>query len=449
MKFWRVELKEKLFFDNSVSKAIIAVSSVVLGVLLILLGKVHSGTEILAKTHRADLSDPISNWITQLFRKAIAGTPGLLSSRVRTAIHGFPDQIVPTPSTSRFHSDPSLLLDGCISVLKSPGENERGVLYFYYSYIYPLFLRHFDAHEVAQKYHLVIEPSWSGYCDLNILCLTSLRTPVFVGSIEPRDSTFVQSASPDLIPVSIGGNTWIDTRVFRPLPEVTKDLDVICVAAWSGYKRHWAIFRALRELKQRGRTVRIALVGYAMELQLSDIRALADQFEVGDCVSLYEKLSSAEVNQLLNRSKVNLLWSRREGVNRAIIEGMAANVPCIVRAGFNYGFPYPYINKQTGRFCKEEDLPDCLAYMIDNYQSFSPRDWILSRMTPEHSTAVLNDAVRTRSLEAGERWTTDLVAKINSLDGLTYYRTEDRQKFDEDYRFLRSMIRASGSRPTD
>ena len=119
---------------------------------------------------------------------------------------------------------------------------------------------------------------------------------------------------------------------------------------------------------------------------------------------------------------------------------MAANVPCIVRAGFNYGFPYPYINEQTGRFCAERDLPDCLEYMIDHYQSFSPREWISSRMTPECSAVVLNDAIKEKAIRDGERWTTDAVPKLNSLDGLAYYYPEDRKKFDDDYHFLESML---------
>src|SRR4029078_3315890 len=99
-----------------------------------------------------------------------------------------------------------------------------------------------------------------------------------------------------------------------------------------------------------------------------------------DQVETYERISQEDVSGLLARSKVHVLWSRRECANRAVIDAMMADVPVIVRDGLTFGFRYPYINDQTGRFVKEQDLGDAILDMIANRSRYAPREWILQNM---------------------------------------------------------------------
>src|SRR5262249_32084282 len=145
-----------------------------------------------------------------------------------------------------------------------------------------------------------------------------------------------------------------------------------------------------------------------------------------------------EVNRQLCRAKVNLLWSRKEGFNRAIIEGMCAGVPCIMREGFNFGHHYDYINAKTGCFSSERDLPDRILWMIRNAEQFAPRDWVLANMSCQRATAVLNEAIRERALAAGERWTRDLTLKVTFLNEMRYWDANDEERFAPDFDFLRN-----------
>ena len=83
------------------------------------------------------------------------------------------------------------------------------------------------------------------------------------------------------------------------------------------------------------------------------------------------------MSALLARSKIHVLWSRRECANRAIIEAMLADVPVIVREGLTFGYPYPYINEHTGRFVPERDLGDAMLG-----HDREPRSLFASRMDP-------------------------------------------------------------------
>jgi hypothetical protein len=68
---------------------------------------------------------------------------------------------------------------------------------------------------------------------------------VFVQAFEPRDAAFITNLGSNLVVVPTSTNWWIDHRPFRPLPGVTKDVDVVMVAGWGEYKRHHRFFAAL------------------------------------------------------------------------------------------------------------------------------------------------------------------------------------------------------------
>jgi glycosyltransferase involved in cell wall biosynthesis len=356
------------------------------------------------------------------------------------------ESVPPRPATQKFFDDPFKMLRSMAIVLKSASANERGVICLRYSYTFPLFSRLFDIERLAKCYRLVLEPSWSGYCNMDILCYSQIVAPVFVQAYEPRDAQFITCLSSNLVSVPLSANWWVDHRIFRPLSNMAKDTDIIMVAGWGDFKRHHRFFRALKKLRERNRVVKVILIGYPMGRTKDDIFQAAEYYGVSDQVEAYEWISQQEVNVLLNRSKVNVIWSRREGVNRAIIEGMFAGVPCILREGFNYGYPYPYINSETGCFSAEEELPDKLLWMIENHHQFAPRDWVIKHMSCQRATEILSEEIKGTALKSGEAWTGDLAVKVNGLHGMSYWDDKDLRRFESDYQFLASTIRDAENR---
>jgi hypothetical protein len=130
------------------------------------------------------------------------------------------------------------------------------------------------------------------------------------------------------------------------------------------------------------------------------------------------------------------------GQTWAIIEGMFAGVPCLVREGFNYGYHYPYINPQTGCFAAENQLPDKLLWMTENYRQFTPREWVAANMTCQRATEILSSVIARTAAARGEPWTGGLAVKVNKLHNMDYWEPEDARRFEPDYQFLRSAIRA-------
>jgi glycosyltransferase involved in cell wall biosynthesis len=442
---WR--LREWLEHDSLLARFTFAWAGVALGVALYAVGVRLKALALLTKVHRTAASGRASVIVERKLRcpefPVDQGRSG--SGEPRAQVYRQWIQQTPcTASTSRFFRDPTTLLGSRVIVLKSPGRNERGVILLDYNFVFPLFAKLFDLEAVARRYHLVLEPGWSGYCTFDILSYTLLSSPVFVQAFEPRDAAFIGGIRSNLVSVPLATNWWVDHRILRPLPGVEKDADIIVVASWAGYKRHEYILSALNRLKRMGARPRVILIGYPMDRTAREIERLASFYGVRDQVEIYERIPLDQVNYHLNRSKVNLIWSRKEGVNRAIIEGMFAGVPCVVREGFNFGYRYPYINETTGCYSSEADLPEKLLWMIDHYSQFEPRGWVMANMTCQRSTEVLGEAIRRVGTEAGEHWTEGLAVKTAGLNGLKYWDEDDARRFESDYDFLKASIRNGG-----
>ncbi len=440
----KIRLKEHFSFDSFVARKMIAFLGLVAGSILSVCRRSARAFRLFSIIHRAAYSGLVSKVVERWVRARVrTGRDG--KKPFTPVCQAYLEGLSSTPATARFHENPARLLGTRALVLKSPAENEKGVILIDYTFALSLFAKKFDVSRIAQNYYFVLEPTWCGYCDLDILCYSQFPFPVFVQTPESRDARFLEAIGSNLIPLSVGGNWWVDHRVYRPLPGVTKDVDVIMVACWGRYKRHYKVFQALARLRARGERLKTVLVGYNADYTLDDILRQARYYGVEDQLEIYEELSPEEVNCQLNRAKVSILWSRKEGFNRAIIEGMFAGVPCILRADHNYGHHYEYINPQTGCFATERDLPDRLLDVIKNNQTFKPRDWVLANLSCQKATEALEGAIREVATAAGENWTRGLALKVCYLNTMRYWDDSTADRFAADYDFLRSVIRTCES----
>jgi glycosyltransferase involved in cell wall biosynthesis len=429
-------LREYCLFDSRVTKRLVALTVLVVARVFRLTGLRLRALQLEASVHRSDWSDTASRFVERVVSQELAaGAP------FPPLIREYIDTLGPCWRTTRFFAEPQRVLGTRILAVKPYRPDEKGVLIVDYSFAFPILAKFYDLEAIAARYHLVLEPSWSGSCDLDILVFARLGVPVFVQTSEPRDAEFLRRVTPDLVPVPIAANWWTDPNLMRPIPSTTRDIDVVMVASWARFKRHARFFAALRALQRRGIVLSTSLVGYPAEVQREDILALARHYGVQSQLEVHEWLTPEQVNEQFNRAKVNLIWSRREGFNRAVIEGLFAGVPCVMRTNFNYGHHYDYINEQTGCFSTEEGLPDTLLRVAENYSRYRTREWAMAHISPHKATAVLTDTIQKSCIARGERWTTDMAIKIGTLNTMRYLDPQEAPKFEDDYRFLASVMR--------
>jgi glycosyltransferase involved in cell wall biosynthesis len=403
-----------------------------------LTGLQNKGFDLLLKAHHLRLSAGIDQRIV----RAVAEATALERSGRATGLWSLYDEAV-NAAVANFRKSPGAgakrFIGSRILVIKSATPQERGVIVVDYQYVFPLMAGLFNLSAICERYDLVLEPSWADVLAPEILLFTKQTRPVFVQTIEPRDHAVLNALNSNLRIVPLAANWWVDPR-HTPPPAGPRDIDVIMVAAWADIKRHWRVFRALADLRKRGRRLKTVLVGYRYDRTREDIEGLAAHFGIKDQIETYERISQTEVSALLARSKVHVLWSRRECANRAIVEAMMADVPVIVREGLTFGHRYPYVNEHTGRFVPERGLANAILEVIDTRSGFSPREWVLSNMTCVHATRALQRNLEEARKARGEPWYEDIALKASSLDTQRYYHPEDARMFEADYTFLESQV---------
>lgn len=331
------------------------------------------------------------------------------------------------------------LFDRRLIILSPHMFGKKGVILVkyteYFKYVYSLF----DIKKISKDYVLVAEPSFSGYFDEDILCLMSEDIPVVVESPELVDFQFIKSLKANLYPVNIGSNCWVNPNVFYPIKGIAKKYDVIMVAIWADFKRHYHLFESMAKCRRK---LRVALVGQPWPRTLEEMKELASYYGVLDQIEFFENVKQSELNILLNQSRCFLLLSKKEGPNKAIIEAMYADIPVFLLEGFNYGYRYPFINKKTGGFIKPNKLQAFLENLDEVLEKgdFSPSNWIRKHISPYLSTKKLVNVLTQIENEKSVRINKDLTIKVNS-PSLDYLNPKDWKKMRPYYLELKYYLR--------
>lgn len=431
--------QEWVSFDSRLVHFCVWVPAGLLGCALYRAGSRRLSFKLMSKLHRtgrpARLCELVQTSVARGFAGARMGRgcafDEYLGAHIRTS---------PSRAQECFVRDPLRMIKHMAIVVSSAeSRTGKGVVVLKYNHTFPLFAREFDLRRVAERYRIVIEPSWAGYCTEDVLAYTLLSPHlVYVQTIEDYDRQFLEAINTNLVPIPVAANWWVDHRLLSPDPSVEKDLDFIVVSSWADFKRHHRIFHALQSLRRNGHRLRGACVGYPSGLTMEDIEGRAEYYGVRDQLEFHDYVPQTEVARIMNRAKVNLVWSRREGFNRVAIEGLFCDVPCLLRQGHNYGQKYSYINEQTGRYCSEGDLPRALMEMTQGVGLYSPAEWALRHMTPQRATAIISEFLFDRSDRAGGELP-ELAVKVNGLNGMDYWDPGAEGEFEADYEFLTSL----------
>jgi hypothetical protein len=157
-----------------------------------------------------------------------------------------------------------------------------------------------------------------------------------------------------------------------------------------------------------------------------------------------EQVTHEQVASYLWQSKVLVFLSKKEGDNKAIVEGFFADVPAIVYRD-SIGGAKSRINERTGILASYEDLGDNIGRILETLEDFSPREWALENSGSARATQTLENALRQVATARGEPFEARIAQKANApnLDYRGGARAED---FSADYRRLLSLRRPRRNR---
>jgi glycosyltransferase involved in cell wall biosynthesis len=320
---------------------------------------------------------------------------------------------------------------------------EKGVLFVSFEYNWLPLLGLKRAKALFDRYMLICAPSWSPPPFPAIWSMAGLpHGDVFVLQSNFAEAGWYQSLPTNVTPLPLLISHWIDPGFYQPRAPQDRDIDVLMVANWAMFKRQWVLFDALRRIPKR---YRVVLVGQPDSGRtMADIEAEATAFGVRDQVEIRERLSIDEVTALQCRSKVSLVFSRREGSCVVVAESLFADCPVGLLQGAHIGSS-AFINEKTGVMLDESRLAEELPAFIDRFAEFSPRAWATSEISCFASGKVLNEQLAEWSRKEGREWTREAVPFM-CRPNPRYLDAETEATMTEAYRDLyeTSGVRVAG-----
>jgi glycosyltransferase involved in cell wall biosynthesis len=290
-------------------------------------------------------------------------------------------------------------LKSCIS------DREKGVLFVSFEHEWFRLLRHCDLHEFARHYRLVVAPSGDPHNLINYVFPAAYPSTIFTLISHAEEVDILPRVAPNYVAVPLYASSWVHPGLYKPRPRSERDIDLVMVANFAKFKRHHALFKAVRHMPAG---LRILLIGQDQDARTADtILSAAACYGVRDRFRLLSNAPYETVADTLCRSRASVILSRREGSCVVVAESLFADTPAALLESAEVG-SRAFINARTGRLLRDGDLATQLTEFIAESDCYSPRAWAEEHLSCFRSTAVLNDIIKRHALAAGEEWTCDL-----------------------------------------
>jgi glycosyltransferase involved in cell wall biosynthesis len=292
-------------------------------------------------------------------------------------------------------------------ILKTPGpDGEKGVLYSSFEYNWMRITRSTRARQFFRDYYLVGASSWSPPDYASFAHLAGLSAdPIFIGISNLADMEAYQLMAPVIEPLPLMACDWVNPDLYQPRERSAREIDILMVANWLPFKRHWLLFEALRHLP---RNINVVLVGRDGEGRTeTTIRDEARAFGVRQDLQLHTDIDIQEVMDMQCNARVGVLLSAREGSCVAPVECFFGDTPVGMMNDGHVG-SRAYINAQTGVLFTRRGIGRELASFLERSDEFTPRNWAVEHVTCQRSSQRLNEHLKAHAQRRNQPWTTDI-----------------------------------------
>ena len=294
-------------------------------------------------------------------------------------------------------------------VLKAPGPNgERGAILVTFEYNWFLILEDpalFRA--LCAEYNLVLSSSWSP-TDHHLLALAVAYAPGSTFWVQPNnlgDCAKIEALHPRLKALRTMPCDWLNPEFFPESPAGERDIDLLIVSNWAPFKRHWALFRALRHLPA---SLRIVCLGQPDSGKtMADVRRLKDFLGAPQDIQFVESVPAQQVTALQSRARLALILSRWEGCCVAAVEALMAGTPLAMCRTAHVG-SLAYINDNTGFLLSIEPSAAEIRHALDHAPSLRPRSFAIAHSSYLQSTHALNRILRDHEISQARPWSQDI-----------------------------------------
>ena len=287
-------------------------------------------------------------------------------------------------------------------------ENEKGIIFVSFEKMLARIIKGRNVSQFLNEYHVVFSPSWSPPFSLALFALADNANSSLLSIISnSKDLKYLNALESNVKPINLYASSWVDPDRFFVTDFDEKDIDLLVVACFSKVKRHFALFKALSKIKDKG--YKVCLIGHDEPgRDLDVIKAEAALYGVEDQIDFIGGVPYCDIPRYLSRAKASATFSKREGSCVIVIESMLANTPVGLYSDAEIGSK-AFINEHTGLLFKEKSLAEDLCFLIENSKNYNPRQWVIDNeihYIGSHKT--LNEALKIMSDSKGDIWTKDI-----------------------------------------
>ncbi len=297
-------------------------------------------------------------------------------------------------------------------MVKAPGAGgEKGVLITYFEYNFQRLLDGIPNYrEFTDKYTIVYSTSWSPTSYHLLANLLAESTgPVFVQAATYPEVPSLHGFHPRVRCLDTLPCDWLHPSFYNPKPFPERDIDLLVVSNWAPFKRHWALFNALRDLPEN---LKIVCVGQPeTHHNLAKMRALQKMLGARQNIEFLESIPIDSVSALQCRAKISAIFSKREGGCVAATESLMAGAGLVMVKGASIG-SFAHVNERTGFALDDQNIAEGLRHALAAANNLDPRGYAVEHLSCEVTAAKLNKQLKNEALAEGRPWTTDIHAPV-------------------------------------
>jgi glycosyltransferase involved in cell wall biosynthesis len=302
----------------------------------------------------------------------------------------------------------SIDLERSILLKRYVSRGERGVLLVSFESELVKLARLKALHEFEDRYAIMFLPTWQPFYSEAIFRFAArAQRPYWIMPSASSDQQLCANLGPLCKPLPFQASSWVSERQYNDTVPA-KTVDLLMLANFSRYKRHWRLFEAIKDMPD---SVSIILAGVPIgNRTIQSLRAEADAFGVSNRIIVRERPTDDEVASLLASAKVFCALSHKEGSYIAIAEALLAGTPVAIFDDAIVGSK-EYIGPETGWLLNpRRRLGPQLVSCLSSASSLHPREWAKRHIAAEVNFPRLNDLMRAYASEIGEGWSADLAA---------------------------------------
>lgn len=292
-------------------------------------------------------------------------------------------------------------------VLKAPGDDgEKGVLMLYFEYNLARLLLALSEEELqwlAERFEIILAASWTP-TDYALLGLAASRLPegMWIQPATHGERERLSSFHERLRCLPGLACDWIDPVFYQPKPWKERTVDILMVANWGEFKRHWEFFQALTRMPA---DLRVVLVGQKEGANTREtILELARHIGVPQTLDIRESILIEEVMVLQCNTKISMVLSRREGGCVAMVESLFAGCAIAMREGASIGSA-AHINERTGSFLRPGFIAEDLLALLEKGDSLDSATWATEHVSCYQTLAKIEESLKVHANASGRPWT--------------------------------------------